>query len=1295
MANDVKSANTSKSANECADLGISDGKAFIAQASPLTRLHYFDGQYLRADALAMEQDYLRERDRLANLAGGWGVVHGLGIAQADGALRVGAGLAITPAGNLVLAVGELDVRLADLLKLAAPAPVEGNCEFGDCQEGPPTHTAAPALQAYELTVAPAQTLCGNEAVYGKLCATACAGDSQRPWWREGVALRLRPIGLKLPDSSSVSLGPQHLRNRAASAYFAAEPWLAAPALGSAGLAGSLWCNPAALYGRDEVPIGLLILEGGAVRVLDAWSTRRERMDSQARGYWQGRMAMRPWNVFLAQILQFQCQLSQRFDVADKVLVPADECGQLRRLLDRARMEMEALHRQYSEGARTLIKKLDARPTKQEAQNLSDEVKAAYAQLHEIANTLSAAELGKGALPRNRMLIEAGFVELPPAGYLPVTPGKQDLEEQLSRMFGEGVRLAYQAVREDEIAHLLEEAQHQGRISLTRGLDDASRIEDVEIFVPDGKAVGVEAAAPGIWWQIGISSDLLDAIDLDFLGKGEDSEEAPGNLEKGLRKIEAAADSAGKGLDVATPKARGQLDMHGLARTEARADGSYGITLVCMRDAQAQAEKEEEDARLPIERDAAGEKPRALPRRQVAGANTAAYLAVDLDADPFGLDLGAQAGLKGEVRLGKQTADLDGRFTALFDRPLGGGKTERVLQFKLRLTKADDSTTQTSGRISLLRDSGANGGELVVDDAAHDPRTSPLFLDWTETPRRAVLSVLERLPGLYRRYMAAAGVAAKPGFASADGGAGAAEGADTADASRREVLDMTGLAAMPAIASPLGAAAMNALTGLAESMDDAAFLARASRRLFPALDAPAATRVRAVLDWVMFRRARTRLCCAAPAAPVEAGLEAFQVWHLSVADRKELKALQDALDGNDAQRLAGYGFRRVGVLRYREQNVVSEEPDRQVLAMWRQARPGAKVLLGRYWEQTPSTGQGWQNRFRLNNMLAQIASLTQPPTAGGGAIAPLAAVSPPLSGGGLDGGMLVVTMAAATTYLHRVLMADTEIYRMLAARIEKAPAQAWEALQGVLEKQGFRQDLTVRFQGATPAATDIANLVSADTAMRGDEGEYRLSALSIASNTLLPGEDPPAQHETLSRQLRVHEQGGAFTTGDDDLGNGAHAVSVIGYARGETPVRSYDHLVAFIDEENFNRLYESAKDKGGDDALGQLDLDLAGPNPRYRSAVVTFDDGVLRETSIAEIKALDDTWKHFNDKYTIKAMHLDATQARADEDLEAQFKSVAAVVNVSSGNLLGGFTAPAFDTRDTFRAVTLLGYFLQR
>lgn len=1020
-------ANTTESTAGTVTLTLNDGLAHIEQGTPLTRLHFFDGKFLSADALTLEQDYHRNLVRMSNLAGGWGVVHGLGIELAGDQLTVSPGLAITPAGSTVLAGQAFTTPVSGLLKVVAPAPARGNAAFGDCTgEAKTVGVESIGTGLYEITVGPIEGLCGNEAVYGKLCENACVTDSQRPYWREGLVLRLRPITLTLPDSSAVALSNIHQRNRVASAYFECEPWLASSLLSANGLAGHVWCNPAQLYGRDEVPIGLLVREGGSTRLIDAWSARRERMDSQARGYWQGRMMMRPWNVFVAQILQFQCQLAGLFDKGDVVIKPADDCGSLRTLLERTRAELDALHRRYAESTMKIMKKLGERPLKKDALSAADEVKVAYAELYDLSEKLSAAELGKGALPKNRLLLNAGFVQLPPAGYLPVAPGKADLTEQVQRMFGEGVRLHYRAARADVLPHLVEEAQHMERISLTRGLDNPQAPEEVEIFVPDGEVADAAAAPSGTWWQARLSPTFklaLKVAEPSKAGAAAPAEAVPANVAE-VKDAKAKVRVTAK---VAEQMVMEQIPMlDGLARTEGREDGSYGVTLVCALDAVEQAQWPVEKYAMRMIKESTTTTPEggtvveAPPLGGSRGTGASArtiYLAGDVATDPFNLSVGEDTTLKAELReqvtgaagvFSASTITAGGTLTVLSRHRQSSGAT--VLQVMVEIIReatvyrAGESpvtrSDRQSTRLALVRKGDAQSGTLVVDDPEFSPETAAVETDWDDTPRVASVAMVKNVAGesvarqvlamMYREYTA--------------------ENAATAADLRRELLNMDALAAAPAVSSAIGSAALNALVTLADATDDPAFLARARRRLFPQLAASGVPVVKAVQDWVMFRRLRPTFCEPVCVRPVVPAVEAFQVWHLGVSSSEELQVLQNALDKSNANRLAQFKFRRVGILRYRDESDMAEESPALVHAMWELARPGTQVALARVWESDPGTGQGWQNHFRVRNMLQQIADLTRPPTRGDSAIAALPQAPAPLADNALDGGMLVVTIA---------------------------------------------------------------------------------------------------------------------------------------------------------------------------------------------------------------------------------------------------------------------------------------------
>lgn len=1165
------------------EISAKDGVAFIEQASPLTRLHYFDGKFLRADAFAQEQDYHRTRTRLSNLAGGWGAVNGLGIALSGNQLTVSAGLAITAAGNFVLANGDLQADLAELLKVAAPAPLGGSADFDECLEAPKKGVKETAgLNIYEITVGPVEGLCGNEAVYGKLCESACVSSSQHPYWREGVVLRLRPVKLKLPGSKAVALSAVHLRNRVASAYFAAEPWLTASGLSAAGLASELWCNPASLYGRDEVVIGLLVRDGGVNRAIDSWGGRRERMDTQARGYWQGRMAMRPWNVFIAQILQFQCQLSGLFGVTDGVIKLADDCGELRDLLEKTRKEIELLHKKYSESTQNIFKQIgDKAFLKKDALNMADQVKASYAELYEISEQLNKAELGKGALPKNRMLLNAGFVELPPAGYLPVVPGKADITVQLQRMFGEGVRLHYRAARADVLPHLVEEAQHMERISLTQGLDDPRNLEQVEIFVPDGEISDAAAAQSGTWWQVNLSPLFKAGLQILDAGKAaEDKIVETGKTpikKAGMKKAPAAGLRINTNINVNTNTGMNMvltqdITLDGLARTEARQDGSYGVGLVAALDTgeveitlEAVAAETStltllKEGAAPGATDEAGNvvTPNLPPRDSPLNLRQmAVWLAGDIATDPFKLSVGEEAALKLEMRVltgvSAIAATASGTLTVLGRQSRPSGAT--VLQVAVEMVSAmtlyglaegpKTESNRQAVRLALVRRGDAQSGALVVDDPVFDEASPALEVVWDDTPRTASVALVRTVAGelVADKVLSLLSYAYRANEAYAD-----------ANTQRRELLSMDALPAAPDSGSRIGSAALNALVKLADATDDPAFLARARRRLFPQIAASGIV-VKAVEDWVMFRRLRPTFCEPVCIRPVQAAVEAFQVWHLRVASAAELKALQTALDKNDPKALAAFKFRRVGILRYRDESATSEESATRVHAMWEVIQPAAQVALARVWEPDPGTGQGWQNHFRVRNMLEQIADLTRPPARGDGVIAALPQAPVTLADGALDGGMLVVTMdAVAQLKPHRTILVPHAYYANLQPVFEKNPDDAWQRLNEIVTRDpNAVVDLSLVFNASNQMdSNSVKKLLEGDAKMMSGRTDFgyqiwirRIDAALIDGNT-----DPVVRHKAVSDNVGKN----AIDRFDEptvklqatDLGGGAQVASVVFY-----------------------------------------------------------------------------------------------------------------------------------------------------
>lgn len=1211
------------------ELDTQDGVAFIEQASPLTRLHYFDGKFLKADALAQEQAYHRTQVRLSNLAGGWGVVNGLGVGLAGDQLTVGGGLAITPAGHFVLTVGDVQAKVSDLLKVAtASVTPGGNAEFGECAGKPAGGVQETAsLGLYEITVGPIEGLCGNEPVYGALCESACVSDSRHPYWREGLVLRLRPITLKLPTSVAVPFSNVHLRNRVASAYFAVEPGSTPPALNASGLASGVWCQPASLYGRDEVVIGLLAREGGVNRVIDAWSGRRERMEAQARGYWQGRMAMRPWNVFLAQILQFQCQLSGVFSDSDVVVTVPDNCDQIRAVLDDARKEIEALQKTYAESTKKLVEALaGGKPTQAQAKELADQVQGSYAELFELSEKLSGVEAGQGALPANRLLLNSGFVQLPPAGYLPVQPGKTPLQEQLQRLFGEGVRLYLRAARADVLPHLLEEAQHMERISLTKGLDQPNALEDVEIFVPDGQAVDVATQHPGTWWSVDMSTKAIELLDMLVSG-GKDTEAQPDEqaeeqqqavigLLKGARPKPAAKAATKAPVKATKPAAKAgrtrsqaqaragaaqasvpvsgaaparatnlrlntnekasfieqrddtSLPLQGLARTEGeREDDSFGLALAVSLDPDYVLDTYNQSLRKALARakrlDDTGTDEDEDEDTDVAFS---LYLSADIATDPFDLAVGDETTLKAELRELMRRGDfgfagdarLSGTLSVLSRQSKSQGRTLLIVELdvvsSLKLLRQKTGQTQSRNvrivqRLGLVRQGDGATGVLLLDDDQFDEKSPPLTIDWDDAPRLATVTMSRTaLRSPLGNMLRAMGT----GNANDNDSTNIYVGDQTEEGDNITLAKLQALNQAPQPASPIGAQALTTLVGLSDATSDSAFLARSRKRLFPSLDAAPQQDITAVLDWVLFRRRRPTFCDPACVPPVAPDIEAFQVWHIKVESEKELKALRSALDQDKADALANFKIQPVGVLRYQNDNTVPEETPAKVLTMWQQATPGSKVALGRAWETTPTAGQGWQNHFRLQAMLARISSLTTPPPQGDGSITTLAKAPPPLAGQSLDGGFLVVTIGSkeAVTNKHRVLMLDNGLWGDVEPSLQEGNAeQAWKELNELIKSSTETvQDLVLEFKDNALSADQKDLLKKADeawVAKNGRDNPYQRTAHRLDGTAIGDGENPTTQTKLIAKNLDAGVSV-SYQLGEADLGNGADMLTVVVY-----------------------------------------------------------------------------------------------------------------------------------------------------
>lgn len=479
--------------------------------SPLRRLNYFDGKFLRAEHLRIEQTYMRTLVALSNQAGGAGIVHGYDVSLASGdRLNVGGGLAIDPQGRVLLLPQTAEVSIAALLEAARPTisvktPFKSlgkltKAEFADCDLGKatPAFPAQRPTNLWLIVISHAERLCGNEDVYGKLCEQACISDSARPFWIEGIAIRARPLTLQLPLATSKYFTQQrnhYLRSLVASAYFRDEAARVQSQISGDGLLEGPWCQGADAASGFDVPIAVLARRGASTVFLDAWTARRERMVAPPRRYWAWTMAMRPWDVFLAHVLQFQCHLMSLLRTRTVKGIDIDPCRDERRAILEAARTLKSLKMQLFKQNAIESKKVFAEykatggtgaigPA--EMQLLDPQILGRQIERVIELDARLTRSRGRKYDIRRGILLSGGMVEVPSAGYLPVDP-KSDIsvQTQVERYFGRGVDLRFCVARADYVPHALEQAQHMERISLVAGLEKPDAKPRVDIIIPDG------------------------------------------------------------------------------------------------------------------------------------------------------------------------------------------------------------------------------------------------------------------------------------------------------------------------------------------------------------------------------------------------------------------------------------------------------------------------------------------------------------------------------------------------------------------------------------------------------------------------------------------------------------------------------------------------------------------------------------------------------------------------------------------------------------------------------------------
>ena len=488
-------------------LGSSPGITVIDPSTVLTRLWYFDGKFLRAEGFRLDQEYVRSLVALSNQAVGTGVVHGFDVhLGASDQLAVTGGLALAASGRVVHLPASTRISIAQLVSRAqgrldpGNAAAAGTADFSRCADDAPVggDQPVPARPLYVLTVSAADALCGEEERFGRLCEDACASDTDRSVAVEGVSFRLREIVLGLPASRSVPFVGRHLRSRVASAYYAAERTAVGSMISGAGLRTDVWCAGADGIGGEEIPLAVLDRNGTVTTFVDMWTARRELNEPTPQRYWQWRTAMRPLDVFWAQVLQFQCQLVDAAGGSDGQ-GPATDCGDERRAL----AEVD-----------DVLGTLTETPPRASLPSALDSAVHAInpdviARLGELRAMVTGALSGAVRSASGSLLIDRGIVETPSGGYLPVDPGR-DVQQQVRAWMGSGVDLRFCVVRPDFVPEALWEAQHMDRISLVAGLDDPGAVEEVDVLVPGGTFERRDTKAGAFEGRVEVLPSVIDA-----------------------------------------------------------------------------------------------------------------------------------------------------------------------------------------------------------------------------------------------------------------------------------------------------------------------------------------------------------------------------------------------------------------------------------------------------------------------------------------------------------------------------------------------------------------------------------------------------------------------------------------------------------------------------------------------------------------------------------------------------------------------------------------------------------------
>lgn len=1038
--------------------GSGGGLALIPQPTGLARLNYYDGKFLRADDLRMEQDYLRTLVWTSNRAGGSGVVSGLDLRDAGGGtLEVTAGLAIDPQGRVLYLPHGTSISVQELIaksRAGSSSSPSGSSANGSSSNGSSasgastpgfaacdaaaapgtTTTAVGATDLYLVVAQWAEALCGEADVYGKLCEDACITATDRPYRLEGIVLRAIPLSLGAPACTASGLTAVHRRSQVASAYFADERARLGADVSGARLKLDLWCSGATSETGDSVPLGVISVSSSSVQWADEWIARRERMAGPPLRFWQWQTGMRPLAVFWAQVLQFQCQLADLLQGNPAPGGVADPCASQFALLKEAQRMLAVVEGQYRDTTANAVAGAGEVP--------ADPAGAAAEIIRQVADLGARMKATVTQVEGNaatRVLITGGITELPPAGWLPVSAGPIDVNTQVRRMLGEGVDLRFCSVRADYTSHAFEEAQHLERICLLSGLADPNARPRVDILVPDGTMTEADAPAQGVSAEVRLSIDFIDTNTETGEVTGGPVLQMLGAARGELAGAGATLYFAGSGAMrdptqvtvggvIAVPTNRAPETPETTAAAPAADTAKLAGTLLrrafgpraAADEARGGVEARQTAASGGTQTGGAG-----TPARGGNGAPAvvpAVWATLQVEGDPFALQVNGSVGLRGNVAVcfDDDGGPIAGELQLIGElRAEDGGNGEPRLTGRARgvtVWRQEGETPDTEPQdlpvaLSLLP-TAEGGAALQLRFQGPDAEDIALSMTWSARPvvGRGVASLLWQNTLRERLNDQAGGDANLAATLARRYDAVAPRAPAEVPFARVEFIET------PEVAKPANAYHAAAAAGLAEleaRLRQGGLADAALAKLFPApARAPDGGTITATRDWVLFTRRRESSCdCTCTPAPVVAALR-YRVYHLRVpfdtTPDEVRRELSVAMSIPGLQTLAA-------VPEFVAGSATLSTPGADVVAAWHAANPGTAIVYG-----AVAGAAGGDPAAVQSARLQAIATLVHAVTPDtGAAYDALASIPPGLAAGGVDGVMLLVTASAPLTICHEV------------------------------------------------------------------------------------------------------------------------------------------------------------------------------------------------------------------------------------------------------------------------------------